>query len=372
MPDLLNSSSNESTARMAINRVRLGSAGRWVRRIFSQDRVAGAAKTLGWVAPLTFLIWIYAEREQISKRQLPIPMPITVTSADPRMVVTLLRPQDGMILVDLEGPRSQLDSLDQKFSRGGEVEAVKVVLDKLAKGPREIPTARAVRDDPLFVSRGISVTNCQPPVLQVLVDELEEREMPVAAPSSVTNLESATFEPSKIRVRAPKRAWERAPADTLMVAYADLASSAELDKPGERQLTGVRVYVPWLRDEPHVTITPNTIKVALEVRQADRQLRLPSVVVYPSGPAFLLRQNRVECPDTITNVTVVGPPDKIALLERSDYPKPWALLEVRTDDATGSTRRKRLRIMDLPKGVEPVPEDAQREVEFKIVPVAGE
>lgn len=375
MPHVLQTTPRNPRRPALKERARSGfvSARRFLGNLLTQDKVTGSLKTLAWVAPLTILIWVYAEREQLVATTDPIPIPITVTSADAKMVVTLLRPAEGVILADLSGPRSQLDAARQQLGGTGGIQEVGIVVDKLVKGLREIPTAAALENDPLFTLRGIRVSNCQPAVLQVYVDEYEDRELPVAAPPSFTNLVAAPiFEPATVKVRAPKRAWEKAPIEGPLQALANLASIADLATPREHKIPAVRVFVPGLSDEPNVSITPATVKATLEVRQPDRQLRLPSMVVFPSGPAFLLKQYRVACPDVINNVNVVGPPDKIAMLERPDYPKPWALLEVSRDDATGAFRKKRLRFMDLPDLVQVMPEDAQREVEFKLVPITGE
>ena len=56
-------------------------------------RLIDGLKTFLWVAPLTVLIWIYAEREQIAT--LPdVPVAIEVRSAATDRVVMLVSPED--------------------------------------------------------------------------------------------------------------------------------------------------------------------------------------------------------------------------------------------------------------------------------------
>ena len=38
---------------------------RWFRDTFSREQLVSALRSLIWVAPLTVLIWIYAESEQV-------------------------------------------------------------------------------------------------------------------------------------------------------------------------------------------------------------------------------------------------------------------------------------------------------------------
>src|SRR4051812_28677703 len=56
---------------------------RWMRDTFSRDQLAAGVKQLMWVAPLTLLIWVYADREQ----QVPargVLVPVEVRSTDPK------------------------------------------------------------------------------------------------------------------------------------------------------------------------------------------------------------------------------------------------------------------------------------------------
>src|SRR4051794_8615574 len=70
----------------------LGSSGdrarSWARRALARDRVVGSLRTLLWVAPLTLLIWVYAEREQTASVA-NVKVGIDVTSTDPGTLVTL-------------------------------------------------------------------------------------------------------------------------------------------------------------------------------------------------------------------------------------------------------------------------------------------
>src|SRR5213595_2181335 len=64
-------------------------ARRWFRDTFNKEQLISGLRSLIWVAPLTVLIWIYAEREQIITTPTPLYIPIQVVSTDPDRVVTL-------------------------------------------------------------------------------------------------------------------------------------------------------------------------------------------------------------------------------------------------------------------------------------------
>src|ERR671922_2924546 len=61
-----------------------------------QNPRIGALKTFLWVAPLTALIWIYAEREQIDRAQ-DVRVPIKLVSKSTDRIITIKEPTDRMI-----------------------------------------------------------------------------------------------------------------------------------------------------------------------------------------------------------------------------------------------------------------------------------
>ena len=73
----------------------------WVQHALSRDSLMSSFKTLLWLAPLTGLIWIYAEREQV----VSLPgqaITVGVRSNDPNTFVRLA--SDPRVTVRLSGP----------------------------------------------------------------------------------------------------------------------------------------------------------------------------------------------------------------------------------------------------------------------------
>src|SRR6058998_422442 len=64
---------------------------------------AGAWRTFLWVAPLTALIWIYAEREQISPAP-DVRVQIKLVSKSTDRIITVQSPTDRMVSLDIQGP----------------------------------------------------------------------------------------------------------------------------------------------------------------------------------------------------------------------------------------------------------------------------
>src|SRR5215211_3341785 len=59
---------------------------------FTRENVVSNLKTLAWVIPLTLLIWIYAEREQVAPAK-DVAVPFELQSVDTDRVVSLKPPQ---------------------------------------------------------------------------------------------------------------------------------------------------------------------------------------------------------------------------------------------------------------------------------------
>src|SRR5438105_1454493 len=74
---------------------------------FTREAVISNLKTLAWVVPLTLLIWIYAEREQVASMK-DVAVPFDLVSIDPNVSVSLSRTQDKNLLLELQGPQARL------------------------------------------------------------------------------------------------------------------------------------------------------------------------------------------------------------------------------------------------------------------------
>src|SRR5215207_6828460 len=118
-------------------------AKRSFRDAFGRQQLVDALKAFLWVAPLTILIWIYAEREQLVTQK-NFPIPVEVRSADPRQVITVTRPADGSITAELVGPRAQLDRVREEFGRNSDARA-RIEIGSVEPGPRQV-SAEAIGD----------------------------------------------------------------------------------------------------------------------------------------------------------------------------------------------------------------------------------
>lgn len=336
---------------------------RSMRDAFSREQFFAGVKGFFWVAPLTILIWIYAEREQLSTLK-GFSIPIEVRSADPRQVITVTRPYDANLTADLSGPRAQLDRVREEFGRRSDARA-RIEIGNVPPGPRQIE-AEAVADDPRFAANGVTVENPQPRVLEVYVDVLDDLQIDVKVPRSVTNLTSASFDPPQVKLTAPRSVLEA--ATKPLVAYVDPASLEQVKEPGRHEKVPVRLTIP-IKD-PNARLSTNTVSANLEVKRADVETRLRSIPVWVTYAPTLDQQYKAEYETSLSNITVIGPADQIRAIDEGTASKtPKATFEISGDDLDAIDRPKRAKVIyDLPEGVRVKPEDAQKTVEFKLVP----
>jgi hypothetical protein len=355
-------------------RDQFGRVGRWLADCFERDNLIAGLKTLLWLVPMTVLIWIYAEREQVRPLE-DQTIPIDVRSNDPNVYVKLmLSGLEKSIIADLSGPRSKLDELLTDIQpQEGKASVVVTIPDGLSPGQIHEPDiAQLLNNHPMFQRRGITVSNCKPSNIKVFVDKFEEQELEVVKSDGVTNLASEPiFEPKTVRVRAPTGAWATARQSGSPKVVADLAGSGLLNVPGPHDTT-VRVEVPKLVSD-RIDYDPPSVRASFEVRASSKEGILRQVPVKASMPVEMLSKYTVkECPVVIFNVRIVGPADKVAELERPDSPiKPVAVLDVERSDVP-TPKERRFRFEGLPEGVRVMDEDANKAYPFKLVEKAPE
>lgn len=316
----------------------------------SGEQFLSFLKTLVWVAPLTLLIWIYAEREQ--NVIVPgITFPVDVRTTDHNRIVTLRRPADKNIIVELSGPRANVDRVRDLLQPKPDGPPVQVYVDPQLRPPgHELLTVAQINNHPIFKNNGVTVKSAQPPYLSVDIDTYEEREVPVRPPPDLASLlgEQTRFAPDTVKIRAPKQFVDQAEESKRpLVAYADIGKRDELrTKTGVQRLEGVGVY--WIHRE-NVTVTPSTVTATLDIKQRDVEWTIPSVTIFKETPAGFEKDFEVKYDPQITSVAVTGPPEQIDVLKSGKF-KYKAHFEVTSFDKTGEKLIKPL-TFDLPPGV---------------------
>src|SRR5262249_13819291 len=155
--------------------------------------------------------------------------------------------------------------IDKIRDQLGANESVSLTIDRTYHPGQTYPldAARLLSGAEIFKSKGVTVTSSTPAVLNVYVDELIEKELPVEAPREVTNrVASAIFDPPNVKIRGPRSAFDKAEPH----AYADLRDLDGNLKPGEpHELPSVRVQI----SDQSLVVAPSTVKATVTVRDLD-------------------------------------------------------------------------------------------------------
>lgn len=337
----------------------------WARDTFNRDQMISSLKSLAWVAPLTMLIWVYAEREQIATVQNQI-IPISIKSADPKLIVTV-NPDDQNITAELSGPRVSVDKVTDalklipKSDQGVMIE----ISGAYAPGSYQILSS-LVSDADLFKRAGVTISKPSPQNIHITIDRVVERELDVLVPDELVTqnllVGTPTFEPRKVKISGPEAVLNAAAARNDLKAVVDLKNFKEVQTPGKHTLDNVPLVVSV--GDKNVSVSPMTVRANLEVRPAEIEIKkdaLPIFVTYPPNFTY-----RAEYFPSLPNVTMYGSRKAIEDMAKSGI-QPKARFEVSTKDLPADVTRTTRLEFDLPPGIRMSDEDKLRPIEFKLV-----
>jgi hypothetical protein len=346
----------------------------------TRENLIAHAKTLAWVVPITLLIWIFAEREQVNTYK-DQTVPFEIVNTDAGRVVSVR--QDRNLLLELNGPRAAVDQVLEQLRGGRDPKGLQLELPAKLDLNREtnVPTLPMVRGQRVFLDKGITVISVQPPNLTVMADEVVERDAKLVLPPGRANIE-ATFNPPSVKLRGPLSIFQQAEAQQAggeLTVWADFGGDPlkqpghyELPAPGLGEIVLRKPAMSPLKDD-RVAIVPPPAKVraSIDVRQADKTWLVPSMPITIDATDGLLETYKVEWTrpqlPVLQNVTISGPPELIDAMKKPDFePQAKARLVVTQQDV-GTPRSKPVEY-DLPDRVKVVDQDKNRAVEFRLVP----
>lgn len=310
------------------------------RRVPASEKLVDFLKTLSWVAPLTILIWIYAEREQ-SLSLSGVSFPIEVRTTDGSRIVKLLEPSDYKVIVTLSGPRSNVERVSRELQTGAsDRAAVQIFIDpKLPRGDNPLETARYIANNPVFTREGISVKEISPRTLRVDIDDFEVRTLEVKVPPNLPNVQDVRFIPATVKVKAPSRVFTDSKGALFVTA--DLAKLDVLNQPGHHDLAGIPV-TPAFKGE-RVDVEPQAVSVSLEVMKPKADTEVEGIAIFPRGPLPVLNGYKIDVkPLIVPRIRVQGPPDQIKRLENKEL-SPIAVLDLTSKDAESGGGERSLR-----------------------------
>jgi len=337
-----------------------------VRRAFSRQGMISNLKTFLIAAPLTILIWIYAEQQQLVPGK-DLPLRISVVSADPaNRLVELVSPPDGEIHVTVEGSQSGIDQVRDLMQQTLIDKPLQVEIGGAAVGgPTRLTlvTKDQIAGDRLFFSHGVTVTSCVPETLVVQEDRLQEQEVPVRAPD-VPGLVKAVFDPPTVKMLGPSLTMDELRRQGGLFALADLADELSLKEPGEHD------HIPvHFKPVDKVTFSPDSVMANLWAQQADQTRLVSPVSVFIQAPKWLVDNFKIDYKDVLDQpVTVVGPPGQVSLVDPT-RPKLIAVLQLANADlGFHGLKPVTFQDMGLPEGVHVKQENPPRMIQVDVTP----
>jgi hypothetical protein len=327
----------------------------WSRTTFSRESYIASAKSLLWVVPLTVLIWIYAEREQVTT--LPN---VTINVAPPvgvqgRLLAHFAPGTIHTIHAELKGPQSSAEEAKEIL------EANTITLDlerDLTPGDHTIVIADVLNRDPRIIAKGAEVRNCVPAEVTVTVEKLSPHLLDVKVkPEDAKGLPPLAFQPPKVQVMIPDSEYNKAETDNRLYVYPNLKPFADdLAKSGEQTLHNVAVLLAFEDPLNAATVTPPTVNATFNRTTTEDRYPYPPMAVFAAYP-FNTQPDKLmlfaKYEPLLSGVTLVGPVDKIQQIKNGEVvPPPHATFDV---DLSGNpqpqqARRAKLSFV-LPPGV---------------------
>jgi hypothetical protein len=343
---------------------RLADMARSIRRAFSRENLIADFKTLLAVVPLTILVWIYAEQQQLVTDKDTVV--ISIQSDDPvHRMVTLLNPPDGTIQVTLQGSQIGIDRIKTALRQTIMSTPLEVHIPAgLTPGRQQVVALDQIAGSNVFSSEGVTVTACSPETLLVGVDELVERPAPVEAPDDVPGLLKAVFNPPTVKVRGPASLLDDLQRRGRLQVVADLANEPTIKQPGEHDKLSINLI-----RQPNITFIPDTISADLRIGEANQSLMISPVPVKVEGSKWLMDNYKFTYKEWLTDpVTLIGPRQEIALINPANAHVTAVVNLDNTDADFHGLKPITFQDTGLPDGVSVKPDSSPRQIQIGVDP----
>jgi hypothetical protein len=215
-------------------------------------------------------------------------------------------------------------------------------------GENSVSTKQKIMENQVVKADGITIDKCEPDVLTFDVDVRDERTATIAAPPGISSLKSVMFDPPTIRVAGPKSELDKNTVNGQLTVFADIADLPVLAAPGQHAVPNVS-----LRPIDDLTYSKDKVNATLVVTDPDVTYKLSNEWVLLTATLPVLSGYTVSWDPTYkADISVIGPPDKIAQLRELN--QSYLELKITTNDVS-NPRSMPLTLRDLPDGVRLVP-----------------
>ena len=340
-----------------------------VREFFRRDNLRDFLSTMALVAPLTVLVWVWAEREQAVEVPDKKPFAIAVRATNITRPVTIAPGQADTVVVEMSGPRAGVEAIKDAVAKN--VALGRLVIDVPDTydpgGPYTLVLDSILDQQKIFRDYGVTVHATDPAKLLIMVDKQVERDVPVRLPTEIADgVQTATFEPKTVKVSGPERAITELEKAGMLKAELAIANLTELRARGipTPPLTNVPLRPI---DVAGVTFdVPKIARVTLQLSE-EKQDEIRSMVVYINKPAALEGHVLASVTPVVLNgVKVIGPSDALVQLREGKGPPPYAVVTITREDIGKRSEPRVPTFLNLPPGVRVV-ESSVPAVTFDVI-----
>lgn len=313
------------------------------------------ARTFIVVTIITLLVWILAEGQTLRTQNAAAKISFQ-TGSNTRIVrIDPGESFDGSVTAKVTGSTGRLEDL---------LDALRapIVINVDAEtssgsGLRAIDLRDALRSVPPFAQSGISLAEVDPQFVQVEVDDLVQRDVPVRVELPDVQLEGTyRVTPETVRFSLPKTLSESLPAEDVYVrAVVQPEQIANLPTGREQTIASVRVVPSQvLTDAWYSRAARTQVSLTLTLRSRTATELIPTVPVQVRVAPTELERFDISIPESdrfLHDVTVRGPSTLIERMRADSTLRPIAVVALSFEELERGITAKNA-ILTFPPGLE--------------------
>jgi len=237
---------------------------------FSRRWWANVPRDLFWVALVSVLVWVYAERKVTETKTFVTA--IRLTAGKSTEWVVLDKTEWGGVVYKVEGSREALDRYQQQVKQSVSYDVSPHVAGNGRPFPRElaVPTRDILNQERTITQMGLKVTSADPEAINVRLDRLRRETVPVELVYSNAELVGPPTPKAEIAVAASK--WQEIlkiePAPSLRTVEKDLSG-----RPTGQEILVTFDIIPEIATVP-VTLQQASIEAPVTISQTTKTVSM--------------------------------------------------------------------------------------------------
>lgn len=295
--------------------------------------------TILFAVLFTLLIWLWAEGENRESSTESATVVFVAANQAGEFRIRATDPSNPAVLVSEVDVQLVIEGPNIALQRLGGRQRFEILIDNASDGlSREIDMVAAARDLPDLVKLGLTVTAAQPRNVQVHVDQIERRNVPISPAIQGFAIDEIVIEPREVELSMSRRDWQWATDQFGRdLVYLDIDPATLREQapgvPVRKQNVRVRLQ-PQVQRLELVGFEPPPVTVTLTLQQQLEELADWPVPVKVNTPIrdepFYEVLVDLEY-ELISGVTLAGDPETIRRL-RNNLVKVRAVIDLSSDD----------------------------------------